>query len=155
MLDQEKVIQLTELAIMEKRTIKKDKQITNYYEEDYVYVNNFKTRVMIFLAVGLGSAANLLWRVEKGLDIPTTKDALLGDYVIPYVSVLVIALLLYTILSTCVYKKKYRQAAQRMAIYEKLKNEVEEKEAIKMKEAKSYANKRRTINNEAENTTVL
>ncbi len=155
MLDQEKVIQLTELAIMEKRTIKKDKQITNYYEEDYVYVNNFKTRVMIFLAVGLGSVANLLWRVEKGLDIPTTRDALLGDYVIPYASVLVIALLLYTILSTCVYKKKYRQAAQRMAVYEKLKNEVEEKEAIKMKEAKSYANKRRTINNEAENTTVL
>ncbi len=155
MLDQEKVIQLTELAIMEKRTIKKDKQITGYYEEDYVYVNNFKTRVMIFLAVGLGSVANLLWRVEKGLDIPTTRDALLGDYVIPYASVLVIALMLYTFLSTCVYKKKYRQAAQRMAIYEKLKNEVEEKEAIKIKEAKIYANKRRTINNEAENTTVL
>lgn len=155
MLDQEKVINLTKIAIMEKNRIKKDMNITSYYQEDYVYINNLRTRISVLFIVGLGIALSLIWRIEKGLGIPVNLTEIMEGYVIPYGSVLITIVVTYTFISTLIYRKKYQEAEKRVAQYEGLLQAVENREVTKIEEEKRYANKRTASESEAKNSTAL
>lgn len=155
LIDQEKVVLMSRLAILDQNHIKKDLKIIQYYPEDYVYINNIKTRISIFILVMIGSCMHLLWKVEQGMNIPQTWEELVIGYVIPYGSVLVIALCIYTLLSTRVYKKRYNEALKHVNEYKEILAIIDQKELEKIEGEKHYANKRRVTKAKTADSTIL
>lgn len=132
-MDQRKIILMTKLAIEEKKSLKKDSNITSYFSEDYLYVNNFKTRTLVLVMTGLILCAYIFLKLHKGGSLPTTAGQVFVQYVIPYGAIMLVITLVYSVLSSRVYKKKYKQAGQRISEYKKDLRELEELEAIKSK----------------------
>lgn len=129
MVDQNKVILMSKLAVEDKRFTKKDREITEYYPEDYVYVNNFKTRIIVLIMVGGVIAAQLLYKIDKGLNIPITIYEWVSEYIVPYGFVVLGALMLYSTISTLVYSKKYKAADKKRKKYIQRLKELEEYES--------------------------
>lgn len=155
MIDENKVICMTKLAIMEKNNVKKDLKITSYFEEDYVYMNNLKTRISILILMSIGIGGHLLWRVEKGLNMPTNRQDVVFDYLVPYGSYIILGLVLYTMISTFVYRRRYRGAEKRVKEYTRMLKEFNEQEENKIKEVKHHAYRGRAFEKEAKDTTIL
>lgn len=144
-MDQRKIILMTKLAVEEKKWLKKDTQITSYYPEDYLYVNNFKTRALVLVMTGIILCAYIFLKLQNGGSIPTTAAEVFIQYVIPYGGIMLAVTLVYSLLSNRVYKKKYRQAQQRMSQYKKDLRELEELEVkskggIKSEVKRRYSN---------------
>lgn len=152
MINNEKVKIMTQMAINDKYYTQKDKRIVAYYPEDYIYVSNFKSRVMIFLLVAAIMVVQLLLRVNSGLNIPTTMQEIIFDYVIPYCSVLVVVEIIYTIISTRYAKKKYQRAAERIERYQKLSSELE---VYDKEREEKYGFKRKRTHYERKDDSVL
>lgn len=152
MVDQEKIKLMTKLAINDKYYTKEDKKITNYYPEDYIYLCNFKSRILIMILVVGGVIAHLLWRVNKGLNMPTTLQEIISKYIIPYGLILVVCLIIYTIISTIVAKKRYKQAVLRMEKYQKL---VQELEIHEKEQEEKYGAKRKRASRQTKDHPVL
>ena len=132
-MDQRKIILMTKLAIEEKKSLKKDSNITSYFSEDYLYVNNFKTRTLVLVMTSIILCAYIFLKLHKGGSLPTTAGQVFVQYVIPYGVIMLVITLVYSVLSSRVYKKKYKQAGQRISEYKKDLRELEELEAIKSK----------------------
>ncbi|OOB77283.1 MAG: hypothetical protein BEN19_02245 [Epulopiscium sp. Nuni2H_MBin003] len=126
MVDKEKIILMTRLAVLDKNYMYKDKKILSNYIGDYVYINNFMSRILIFIATVILMGVQVLWRIEKGLNIPTTRDEWVYDYIVPYIGVLIIVMVVYSIISTLVYRKNYKEATKRGEKYDKIANELQE-----------------------------
>ncbi|MGL6173488.1 MAG: hypothetical protein ACRC1P_02620 [Cellulosilyticaceae bacterium] len=125
MIDQNKIILMSKVAVCEKRISRKDKEITtNYYPEDYIFIKNFKTRVIVLIIIGMMVAGQLLYKIEQGLNIPITIRGWIEEYILPYGILVVIVLTLYSILSTFVYKLEYRKAKNKVQRYEKAVEEL-------------------------------
>lgn len=142
-MDTRKIILMSKLAIEEKTSLKQDQKITSYYPEDYIYINNFKTRLFIILLMGVGIIAHILLRIQAGMDFPTTGKEIFVWYIIPYGSLVLLVSILYTIISTSVYKKRYNEAQKRMIAYRKVLRELEEHELDKNEEGKKHEAKRK------------
>lgn len=145
-MDQKKIILMTKLAVEEKKWIKKDRKITSYFSEDYLYVNNFKTRALVLVMTGIILCAYIFWKLQNGDSLPTTAGQVFVQYVIPYGSIMLAITLVYSLLSSRVYKKKYRQAQQRINEYKKDLRELEELEIAKSKGGTKSEVKRRYSN---------
>lgn len=141
-MDKRKIVLMTKLAIEEKVYLKQDEKITSYYPEDYVYINNFKTRLLIIILMGIGVIGHVFLRIQSGMLFPSTGEEVFVYYIIPYGSIVILAVLLYTVLSTMVYKKRYNQAQRRIANYRKTLRDLEEYELDKSKEEVAYEVKR-------------
>lgn len=128
MIDQNKIVLMSKLALEEKKFTKKDRKITEYYLEDYIYISNLKTRLIVLVIVGIMMMAQILYKVEEGLNIPTTIREWVLQYIIPYGSVMLIALVVYTFFSSIVYTKQYNSAEKRKKKYQKALKELEEYE---------------------------
>lgn len=152
MINNEKVKIMTQMAINDKYYTRKDKRIVSYYPEDYVYLSNFKSRVMVFGLAVIIMIGHLLLRVNEGMNMPTTLEEIVLGYVIPYGGVLVLVLVLYTMVSTRYARKKYRQAAKRMENYQNLSSQLEVYE--KEREEK-YGFKRKRTHYQRKNNPVL
>lgn len=139
-MDEKKIILMSKLAIEEKTYLKKDEKITSYYPEDYVYMNNFKTRCLVVLLVGIGCIGHIFMRIQLGLTFPTTVQEVFSDYIIPYGGTVILVAWIYTILSTCVYKKRYTQANKRISNYRKTLRELEEYEVDESKGGNGVCN---------------
>lgn len=118
MIDQNKIILMAKMAQYEAKDKEKDKRITDYFIEDYIYINNFKTRVSITFLTLLVMLLGTLRKVLEDIVIPSSIEQLISIYIAPYILPWVIAIVGYTLLSTIVYKKRYEQANQRMKKYE-------------------------------------
>lgn len=108
---------MSKLAIKDKQFTKKDKAITSYYPEDYIYVNNFKTRLWILAVIAGGIGAYILWKIEQGLNIPTTIQGWLVEYVVPFGVCTLVVLGIYSVLGTSVYLQRYKKADKRKKDY--------------------------------------
>lgn len=110
---------MIKMAQYEKNHRVKDKRITDYFIEDYVYVNNFKTRLGITLVtiffMGVGAFRILM----KDIIIPTSMWEFISVYIKPYFYPWVIAIIVYTIISTKVYNVKYKKANRGLNAYKK------------------------------------
>ena len=122
MINEEKIKLMTRVAIYEKNTGKDDLRINEFYKNDYVLLNNIMTRVSITIAFLAIYATHAGYMFFNNLQNKVTVDYInLGKkYLIGYVVVLVI----YSIISTYIYTKKYNQAQKRLLIYNKLLDKV-------------------------------
>ena len=120
MVDQNKIVFMAKMALYEKNHIKQDKKIVDYFIEDYVYINNFKTRLGITLItlffIGLGAFKILL----KNIVFPTSLWHFIDVYIEPYFYPWLLSIILYTILASMVYGIRYRKASRRFEEYKKL-----------------------------------
>ena len=116
---------MSKIAIEEKKFTKKDKEITDYYPEDYIYINNFKTRILVLMMVCGLIAGQFLLKVQTGFNMPITIRGWIYEYIIPYGLIVLISLVVYTFISTLVYTTKYRNAEKRKKNYEKALVELE------------------------------
>lgn len=132
-MDQKKIILMTKLALEEKKWLKEDEKITSYFLEDYLYVNNFKTRILVLIMTGMLVFGIIFFRLQNGDPLPITTRQVVSQYVIPYGAVILAITFIYSLLSSRVYKKKYKQAQKRMNEYRKDLRELEELETIKSK----------------------
>lgn len=128
MVDKERIALMTKLATNDKHYTKEDLRITTHYREDYVYLNNLKTRLSVLMVVAGFVALHILMKIEKGVNMPTTVKEVLGEYVFPYGIFTLIILLFYTVLSTHIYRKKYAKAQKRREEYLKILKKLEEHE---------------------------
>jgi len=107
LIDQDKIILMTKLAVYEKKYIKEDRRRNGYYLEDYIYVKNFKTRLSVTLAFISFAALDTMKKVSENLIFPTSLEGFVGIYIKPYIMSWIIVLIGYTILSTIIYEKRY------------------------------------------------
>ena len=126
LIDENKIILMTRLALYEKKYLKEDKRRMSYFFEDYVYLKNFKSRLWItILMIGvmcLGAAEI----VVEGIIFPISLTQFLEVYVKPYVVPWVILLITYTFISASVYGKRYKVSQKRYNKYKKLLRELED-----------------------------
>lgn len=115
MTNKNKIIIMSKLAIYEKNYGKQDKKIIMYYKNDYIYLNNFKTRIFCSFAclilIGLYISHKILF---DNIDIynfdifKTVKNSILF---------IIIMLIIYTIIETIQSTKKYNKAKKRHTTY--------------------------------------
>lgn len=125
MIDRKKIILMSKIAIEEKKFTKKDREITDYYPEDYIYINNFKTRILVLMIVCGLIAGQLLLKVQTGFNMPITIRGWIYEYIIPYGLIVLVTLVVYTFISTLVYTYKYRNAKKKKKNYERALVELE------------------------------
>lgn len=130
LIEQEEIILMTKLALHEKKYGKKDKKRSSYFKWDYIYINNWYTR----LAVGIAVATIVSWMTLTDVyikEIIPVFDVELGQYLSKYIPTFVILILVYTGLSTMIYNKKYEDTQKRLRRYESLLKELDQLEGLK------------------------
>ncbi|ONI42430.1 hypothetical protein AN639_11655 [Candidatus Epulonipiscium fishelsonii] len=125
MLDREKIILMTEIAIEEKNDISEDKKIASYYIEDYLFINNFKTVFSILVLSVSMIFIKILLHIEKGKNIPTTASELVEEFVSPFVWNIILFIVIYSLISTYIYGNRYQKAEKRMKLYIEKKDQVQ------------------------------
>lgn len=124
MVDQKEIILMTQLALHEKKYGKVDKKRNSYFKWDYIYINNWYTRV----AVGIGIIILMGWMVFTDIyidEIIPVFDVDLGEYLYQYILVFVLVIVVYTGFSTWVFNKKYEATQARLAEYDRLLRELD------------------------------
>ncbi|OON99082.1 MAG: hypothetical protein ATN35_00350 [Epulopiscium sp. Nele67-Bin004] len=124
MVDKDKVILMTKLAQRDKNHMKRDREIVNHDRRYYVYINNLKTRLSILLVAVTLIGAYFLWEIEEGLNIPTSQDELMQVYVYPSVKIILVCLIVATIVSSLVHRKRYNEANARVKEYNEISKEL-------------------------------
>lgn len=122
-MNKEKVKIMTNLAIYEKNLGKEDFSINEHFKSNYVSYNNFKTRLGVIIAMLIIFGGDLIRRASEDFN-----NFVEIDYVsvgIKYLVILVIVLVIYTFISTAIYKKRYRSAEIRISKYKKLLNKLD------------------------------
>lgn len=128
MVRREKIIIMSKLAILDKNNVKKDMKITSHYPEDYIYINNIFTRISLFILISIGCGLHILLNLENEILVPTSAQELFSMYLLPYGSVIVAVLVIYTLLSTYIFRKRYKEAYERVTKYKKLMKRLDELE---------------------------
>lgn len=120
MVDENKIMLMVKMAHYEKNHIKQDKKVTEYFVEDYIYINNFKTRLGITLItlwfIGFGALKMLM----KDIVFPTSMWHFIEIYIKPYFYPWLFGIILYTIISSVLYGRRYKIANKRFEEYRKL-----------------------------------
>ncbi|MDA3730011.1 hypothetical protein PBV87_00590 [Niameybacter massiliensis] len=127
-MDKNKIILMSKLAIEEKQSLNKDKKITSYFSEDYIYVNNFKTRLLVFIMTGIIMFLYIFAKLQIGGTLPTNLEEVVGQYIIPYGGSMIAIILAYSVISSQIYQKKYNLAQSRINSYKKNLKALEELE---------------------------
>lgn len=115
---------MTKLALHEKKYGKTDKQINSYFKWDYIYINNWYTR----LAVGVAVLIIVFWMVFTDVyigGILPIIDVKLSSYLSRYMVFAMIAIILYTGISTLIYNKRYEETQKRFREYEVMLKELD------------------------------
>ncbi|MEG0013937.1 MAG: hypothetical protein RR618_04120 [Cellulosilyticaceae bacterium] len=124
MIDQKKIILMSKAALEKKKFSRKDREVTDYYIEDYVYISNFKTRIFVLMIIGGLIGGQMMLKIQTGLNIPTTVKEWLYEYIIPYGTIIVAFLVIYTFISTWIYTYKYNDAQKKKKNYERALTEL-------------------------------
>lgn len=122
-MNKEKVKIMTNLAIYEKNLGKEDFTVNNFFKSNYISYNNFKTRLGVAIAMCIIFAGDLMRRITKDINNITEIDYV--SIGIRYLIILAIVLTIYTILSSFIYKKRYKNAETRIEKYKKLINKLD------------------------------
>ncbi|PHV71203.1 hypothetical protein CS063_05795 [Sporanaerobium hydrogeniformans] len=134
LVDQKKIILMTKLAIYEKNYGKEDRRRNRYYLEDYIYIKNFKTRLSVTLVVFLVIGFQLLKLLEEGIIIPTSLMEFVKLYIAPYSLPWIVMMIIYTMISTVIYGKRYASTQKRLIGYRNLLKKLTNYEQTKRNE---------------------
>ncbi len=130
---------MTKLALYEKKHIKEDKARLNYFIEDYIYINNFKTRLGVTIIILFFVGVSVLSFFNEGIIFPKSLEEFLGIYFKPYLLPWIITLAIYTCISTMIYSQRYRVSSERYRKYRKLLKQLDTYEqAQKPHEGEEY-----------------
>ena len=132
MVNQNKIILMTQMARYEKNQKNKDQKILDYFIEDYVYIHNFKTRLGITLITLCFIAFHAIKILIEGIIFPTSMWHLIEVYIKPYFWPWLIGIIVYTLISSVVYSRRYQAAHKRFKVYKRTIKNLE-------KYAKSYS----------------
>ena len=132
MIDKDKIILMSQLALYEKRYMKEDKRITSYYREDYIYSKNFVTRLCVTICIIIFVGVNVLNKINNGENIPFDFYELFTLYIVPYSILLAVSLFIYTLISTVIYGKKYDLSQKRIQYYKDQLKKLDERDKHKL-----------------------
>lgn len=118
MLNEQKIKTMTKLAIYEKSIGKEDLKINTYYKHDYILSKNIKTRIALTFGALFILGAHAMVEVFGFLDAEKELDLI--QMGITYGAIYVSLLIAYSIISTRIYGKRYKEAQARLAGYKKL-----------------------------------
>ncbi|WP_069999866.1 hypothetical protein [Cellulosilyticum sp. I15G10I2] len=137
MIDQDKIILMTKLAIYEKKYIKEDRRRNSYYLEDYIYVNNFKTRISVTIAAMLFAILDIMKNINHNVVFPDSIMSFIKLYISPYLMPWLIVLIIYTMISTAVYGNRYALSQKRLRGYDDLLKQLDAYEQDKANEERA------------------
>ena len=120
MVDQDKIILMSKMALYEKKGKKKDARITDYYIEDYVYINNFITRLGITCLTVLLMGIGAFKIVCENIIFPTSISQFIDVYVRAYIGPWLIAIITFTLISSAIFGARHGKASKRMGEYKRL-----------------------------------
>ncbi|MDR1687362.1 MAG: hypothetical protein LBS21_01965 [Clostridiales bacterium] len=117
MIDKEKIILMTQLAVYDKHGAEADRRINDYFLHDFIYKNNMWTRFSVILGSIILYFFYMLHRIfNEGLDIMTL------DYIAELkkmgLFILVIAAV-YTVIGSIKSSYDYRQSQKKISEYSK------------------------------------
>ena len=120
MTDQNKIILMTKLALYEKKYIKEDRRRNSYYIEDYIYLNNFKSRLSVSIVFVIFIILGGLKRLTGDFIFPTSLEQFLKVYINPYVLPWIVLLIVYSFITTYIYARRYNKSQKRYSEYREL-----------------------------------
>ncbi len=127
LIDKNRIILMSKLALYEKRHMKEDKKRTSYFREDYIYSKNFMTRICVTICIFMFAGVNVLNKINNGENIPLLDYyELFNSYIVPYSSLLVVSLFIYTLVSTVIYGRKYDLSQKRIQFYKEQLKKLDE-----------------------------
>jgi hypothetical protein len=116
MLNEQKIKMMTKLAIYENNIGKEDLEINEYYRRDFILIKNIKTRIAISIACLILFGSHAL--IEFFMDL-TVINNLMGLGII-YLILYAVLLIVYSLISTRIYAKRYEEAQARLSGYKKV-----------------------------------
>ncbi len=119
MVDQNKIILMTKLEIYNKKYGDTDRQRCKYFLEDYLYTRNFITRLSFSLVMLFFVGVGAIKIVTTQLIIPESLEQFMDAYVNGYILPWIIGLVIYTIISSWVYTRAYKNSKERLKTYRK------------------------------------
>ncbi len=125
-LDEDKIIAMTKLAVYEKKYGKKDKEISKYYKEDYVYSRNAVARWYACFGATLIIIVDMMIKIgEVGIEKLISN---MGIYVIDIIIFYIVVVIAYTVINTVItyveYDKSYIRSQSFISILDKLNNNI-------------------------------
>ena len=137
MIEKEKIVLLTRLAVYDKHMSESDKKINNYFLHDYIYAKNIWTRFYAFIGSVIVVFFYLLYRI-----LIEQTDVFAMDYrkEITDVAIFIIAVLvLYTLIGSLQAAVSYRASQKRIRAYLDVLNKTgEEKNARRIPGERTY-----------------
>ena len=130
MVDQQEIILMTKLALHEKKYGKEDKNRNEYFKWDYIYINNWYTRLAAGVAVLIITSWMILTDVYIKEIIPILEMPL-SHYLKKYIIFFAVVILVYTGISTLVYNRRYEDTKKRLEKYEKILKELDDYQGLK------------------------
>lgn len=128
LIDQKKIILMTKLEMYNKKYGNEDQKRCKYFLEDYIYIKNLKTRVCFTLVVLFFLAMGTTKIITSNLIIPESLDQFMSTYINPYILPWLIGIVVYTVISSLVYGKQYRDSQERLRAYHKILKELDDYE---------------------------
>lgn len=123
MLDNEKIRLMTQIAIYEKGTGKYDIKRAQYYEKDYISINNFKMQVSVTFALIFIMGVEFASIILDNLAVITAYNFVW--LAVKYIVIWIVLMVAYTTISTITNRKNYLKSKERIETYEELLNNLE------------------------------
>ncbi len=131
MIDEKKIILMTKLALYEKNSMVEDERKLNYFVEDYVYINNLKTRISITILMGIIAVIGSIIKFNETLIFPMSLEELITEYLMVYIVPWLVLMIIYTFISTLVYGKIHYRAKKSYKKYINLMKQLDRYEISK------------------------
>ena len=123
MINKEKVRIMTKLASYEKNIGKEDFTVNGFFKTNYISYNNFKTRLGVTLALLIIFAGDFVVNLSSNINKITEFDFVKAG--LKYLIIWLVMMVLYTIISTHIYRTRYNNAQTRINKYKELLNKLD------------------------------
>ncbi len=131
MVDKDKIIALSQLAVYDKNNGNKDREVDKYFRHDYVYIKNFKTRFFACLGASFFILLRFLHKITvNNIDLLTVDFKAEG---IEALIILAVVMVAYTVIGTVSANMEYTRATRRLSRYYKLMKAIEDRDAARQK----------------------
>ena len=123
MLNEEKIRQMTELALLKKSKGEQMFEIDNYFKEDYVGKHMLRSFFVSTVCFALVVVLAILYNLEELMSGITT----VGVFSVVYIVIYILGLIAFEIITYRFFSKKYDEAQKDLKIYNDRLNYFEKK----------------------------
>ncbi|RRD95145.1 hypothetical protein EII17_05070 [Clostridiales bacterium COT073_COT-073] len=124
MVNENKVKMMTQLASYMETKGKHDLRIMRHFKLDYVSLNSFRVMLLATLGLLIIFGLDIVDKVLNNIENISEFD-FIGQGTV-YLTLWVLVMLFYAVLSGKIYRRRYAQAKDRTEEYEKLLNQLDE-----------------------------